>query len=176
VNYLKQQDRMWAKYWWNADVQCIDLGDHGFDRDFYYHSSSTKYYNVVDNKDGNKNISTNISDVLGEWYQDVYQSCGFLPTKSGIRNYLALYYTTSLNKQDFPEHLAKIAAAVKENCTNNTNELSAFLVFYPNEVIRSGGAVQLHYDIPKSFFPVGTVSNSDLKYYIFGGNPLYMKK
>lgn len=123
VSDLQLKDAMWAKYWWSADGQCLDREVNGFDRDFYFKSSSTKYYNVANNQsnDGKHNNSSTQSSVFGKWYNtNLYNSVPY-----NLSNNVAFYYMTS-QEANFESNLMKIAKAVK------LGKVQTSRIFYPN--------------------------------------------
>lgn len=93
VSNLQLKDAMWAKYWWSTEGQCLDREVNGFDRDFYFKSSSTKYYDVANNQSdkGKQKSSTTQSAVFGKWYNtNLYN-----PVPYNLSNNVAFYYMTS---------------------------------------------------------------------------------
>ncbi len=123
TNYLDLKDAMWAKYWFNSSAQCLDRGGHGFDRDFYFYKSSTKYYNTLDNQaeKGKHKYYTTQSNTFGSWYNtDLSSSIG-----SNINNNLVVYYLTS-QESNFESNLMKIAKSVK------LGEVQSSKIFFPN--------------------------------------------
>lgn len=126
VDDLQLKDRMWAKYWWNADGQCLDREGYGFDREFYTYKDSKKYYNCRHHQanEGEHAYSTIKADMLGFWYGNhLYDNIG-----NTLKNHIAIYYLTSENS-NFETNLMKIAEAVKKGKYQNSK------VFYPNAVI-----------------------------------------
>ena len=120
---LQLKDIYWAKYWWSSAAQCLDRGGHGFDRDFYYYKSSTKYYNCRSNQadKGKHQYYTSQSDVFGPWYQKtMYQSIG-----KSLKNNVCVYYISS-EFPNFESTLMKIAQAVK------LSENQESRIFFPN--------------------------------------------
>ena len=135
VNELQQQDRYWAKYWWSADGQCLDLGPDGFDKSFYFGDKSIKYYNTLEasNANGVHKKSDNIEKILGDWYKnDPYCTQMW---NSYVFVQVNICYITSQNS-NFSDNLMKMAAAVKNNTVSSTNDPSqGDLVFFPNAVL-----------------------------------------
>jgi len=167
VDKLQPNDAIWAKYWWGAAAQCLDLGTHGFDRDFYYWSASTKYWDVtsasyIEGKGAHKtNKHSSQSTILGSWYNtDNYNSLG-----STFNNYVTIYYLTSYS-YGFSDKLMEIADAVKKSSVQNTK------YFFANSKITP--AIGAYYTINlKSNDMSSSRLNGNLK---MGGYQLQMRK
>lgn len=126
VDKLRKTDANWAKYWWNAAAQCLDLGKNGFDKDFYYWPATTKYWDVtspsyyLNNGKHTDKMHSSKNDILGSWYTaDNYKTLGY-----NIKNYLTIYYLTS-KKPDFFTTLLRMAEAVKKSGVQNTKHFFA---------------------------------------------------
>ena len=123
------QTKYLAKYWWSAAGQCLDHSKRGFDYEFYYRSSSTKYYDVKTNQanDGKQQYPSSQNAVLGEWYtKNLYNDFG-----NNITNYFNIYYLTS-QQPNFETCLMNIAVAVKTRSSGQDNTR----VFYPNAILK----------------------------------------
>lgn len=166
VDKLQPNAAIWAKYWWGAAAQCLDLGTHGFDRDFYYWSATTKYWDVtstsyVDGKGAHKtNMHSLQREILGSWYTvDNYNSLG-----SSFDNYITIYYLTS-KASGFSNKLMDMAEAVKKSSVQNTK------YFFANgKITPAAGAyytINLNKDLSSSRL------NNNLK---MGGAKLQMQK
>lgn len=152
------QHQYLAKYWWNAAGQPLDYSKKGFAENFYWKSSSTKYYNIKTNQadKGKQKTSSSQSAVLGDWY-NIDQSKAF---GSYITSYFHVYYLTS-QSSNFETNLKNIAAAVKENSNYVVNK--RYRVFYPNSIIKTS---KIYYNNPNSGnTPVpGSISDSKKLY------------
>lgn len=131
------QTKYLAKYWWSAAGQCLDHSKRGFDYEFYYRSSSTKYYDVKTNQanDGKQQYPSSQNAVLGEWYfKNLYNDFG-----NNITNYFNIYYLTS-QQPNFETCLMNIAVAVKKRSSGDNTR-----VFYPNAILKMNDCF---YNIP----------------------------
>ena len=126
---LQRNHSYWAKYWWSAAAQCLDYGDNGFDRDFYW-DNKDKYYNVKTNQanKGKQQYSTSYNSIWGDWYTTDWSN----KFGSNITNYFHVYYLTS-QASNFESNLMKIAVAVKKKSSGADNTL----IFYPNAIIKT---------------------------------------
>lgn len=136
VNLLQLRDRLWAKYWFSAKGQCLDIGGHGFDRDFYYYNSSTLYYPVTCDQgyDKHHKCSAHQTSVLGNWYvpfdgsyYNVYN-----PPRPTYKMNVKLYFMTT-RAENFNSNMMKIAVAIKNSSAQSTR------VFYPNKILNTAG-------------------------------------
>ena len=124
TDQLQLQDRYWAKYWWHAYAQNLDLEGQGFDKKFYIEDRG-KYYNTMAplNAGGIHNLDDNYNTILGQWYMgdndllDAYYN--------GNLNYVSVHYLTSQNS-NFTENLMSIADAIKKSNVQND------LIYFPN--------------------------------------------
>ena len=126
VSDLQLKDRLWAKYWWSADGQCLDREGYGFDRDFYFEKSSQKYYNCRSNQanKGEHKYYTTKTNMLGFWYNNnMYNNIS-----KTMRNNVCIYYISS-EFANFESNLMKIAQAVKLSGNQDSR------IFYPNAKI-----------------------------------------
>jgi len=126
VDMLQFQERLWAKYWWSSAAQCLDLEEHGFDRDFYFDKNG-KYYNTMEplNSDGKHGKSDKLSTIQGAWYAD---DPDMMNTWGYVFNNVSVCFLTSQNS-DFSDNLHKIAVAVKKSNVQND------LIFFPNATL-----------------------------------------
>lgn len=133
---LQLRDAMWAKYWWSSYGQCTDFEGNGFERDFYYRKSNTKYYNSrpvgnnistdknkrgasVSNAPKNQYLPFTKSKVLGDWYNNNW---GVKPI---LNNHVMIYYMTS-QASNFENCLMNIAYALKKSGQQTSR------IFFPN--------------------------------------------
>ena len=121
VDKLYKNAAIWAKYWWGAAAQCLDLGEKGFDEFFYLWPTTHKYWDVTSGSyslNNGKHIDkmhSSKNDILGSWYTvDNYKILG-----GSIDNYLTIYYLTSKNP-NFGIKLMEMAEAVKNSSVQNT--------------------------------------------------------
>ena len=136
ADLLQLRDRLWAKYWWSAKGQSLDIGGHGFDRDFYFYNSSTLYYPVTCDQGYKKNhmCSAPQSAMLGNWYTpfDGKYYNVYYPPRPTYKMNVKLYFMTT-RAENFNSNMMKIAVAIKNSSVQSTR------VFYPNKILNTAG-------------------------------------
>ena len=149
VNKLRSNHSRWAKYWWNAEGQCLRISQQGFDRDFYFRSKDTKYYDVTQNQAnaGQHVVSSTLSDVLGEWYSGTTTAAWAMYE---IECPLVVYCLTA-TESDFLSRLGSMAVALSDKYGSTTPN-DASKIFFANKIITFDQ--NTYYSIPLNHGPM----------------------